>query len=89
VHYYNNLLMSAVSRAWLGPHYQLTAQVNSSHPGSAAQDPHCDYHLGFRSNEEVALFPTHAHRMSQFLTLQGAVAHVGMPLEAGPTTFLP
>ena len=27
--------------------------------------------------------------MSQFLTLQGAVAHVDMPLESGPTTFLP
>jgi ectoine hydroxylase-related dioxygenase (phytanoyl-CoA dioxygenase family) len=53
VPYYNNKLLAAVSLAWLGPHYQMTSQVNSSHPGSAAQDPHCDYHLGFRSDEQV------------------------------------
>jgi len=87
--YYNNTILAAVSRAWLGPHYQMTAQVNSSHPGSAAQDPHCDYHLGFRSDEECAEYPAHVHAMSQRLTLQGAVAHANMPLESGPTTFLP
>jgi ectoine hydroxylase-related dioxygenase (phytanoyl-CoA dioxygenase family) len=89
VEYYNNTVMAAVSKAWLGPNYQMTSQVNSSHPGSRAQDPHTDYHLGFRGNDEVAEFPAHAHRMSQFLTLQGAIAHVDMPLESGPTTFLP
>ncbi len=87
--YYNNKIIAAISRAWLGPDYQMTSQVNSSHPGSAAQDPHCDYHLGFRSNDSVAEFPIHVHRMSQYLTLQGAIAHVDMPLESGPTTFLP
>ena len=50
--YYNNKIVAAISRAWLGPHYQVTSQVNSSHPGSRPQDPHCDYHLGFRSQEE-------------------------------------
>lgn len=29
------------------------------------------------------------HTASQFLTLQGAVAHTDMPLESGPTRFLP
>lgn len=87
--YYNNLILAAVSLSWLGPHYQMTSQVNSSHPGSAAQDPHCDYHLGFRSDEQCAEYPAHVHLMSQFLTLQGAIAHVDMPLDSGPTTFLP
>lgn len=89
VPYYNNKLLSAVSLAWLGPYYQMTSQVNSSHPGSAAQDPHCDYHLGFRSDEQVIEYPNHVHTMSQYLTLQGAIAHVDMPIESGPTTFLP
>ena len=89
VPYYNNKLLAAASRAWLGPHYQMTSQVNSSHPGSPAQDPHCDYHLGFRSNAECAEFPSHVHAMSKYLTLQGAVAHVDMPIHSGPTTFLP
>ena len=31
----------------------------------------------------------HIHSMSQYLTLQGAIAHVDMPIESGPTTFLP
>ena len=72
--YYNNVVMDAVSTAWLGPHWQMTSQVNSSHPGSAAQDPHCDYHLGFRSDEECARYPAHVHAMSQYLTLQVASA---------------
>lgn len=72
--YYNNVIMAAVSTAWLGPHWQMTSQVNSSHPGSVAQDPHCDYHLGFRSDEECARYPAHVHAMSQYLTLQVARA---------------
>lgn len=83
VRYYNNPVFTAVCRSWLGPDFQVTSQVNSSHPGSAAQDPHCDYHLGFRSNEQVTEYPSHVHKMSQYLTLQGAIAHVDMPLETG------
>jgi len=89
IKYMNNPILTACSRSWLGPDFQVTSQVNSSHPGSAAQDPHCDYHLGFRSNEQVVEYPAHVHKMSQYLTLQGAIAHVDMPLESGPTTFLP
>ena len=34
-------------------------------------------------------FPLHAHQLSPFLTLQGAVAHCDMPIESGPTLYLP
>ena len=37
----------------------------------------------------LARFPAHAHRLSPVLTLQGAVAHCDMPLETGPTLYLP
>ena len=37
----------------------------------------------------AARFPAHAHRLSPALTLQGAVAHCDMPLETGPTLYLP
>jgi len=89
VAYYSNPLLTLVSQAWLGPGFQLTAQVNIVHPGGAAQSPHRDYHLGFLSNDEAARFPPHVHRLSQALTLQGAVAHTAMPVESGPTMLLP
>ena len=34
-------------------------------------------------------YPAHVHAMSPQLTLQGAVAHVDMPVEVGPTLYLP
>ena len=51
--------------------------------------PHRDYHLGFQTAEQCARWPKTMHAASQFLTLQGAVAHSDMPLESGPTRFLP
>jgi ectoine hydroxylase-related dioxygenase (phytanoyl-CoA dioxygenase family) len=45
--------------------------------------------MGFQSAQEIARFPAHAHRLSPVLTLQGAVAHGDMPLESGPTLYLP
>jgi ectoine hydroxylase-related dioxygenase (phytanoyl-CoA dioxygenase family) len=78
-----------VSESWLGPAFQLTAQVNIVHPTGAAQSPHRDYHLGFLSDDEAARYPAHVHRLSQALTLQGAVVHTAMPIEAGPTMLLP
>jgi ectoine hydroxylase-related dioxygenase (phytanoyl-CoA dioxygenase family) len=75
--------------AWLGPSYQITAQMNNVKPGSSSQAVHRDYHLGFQASEVVARFPAHAQAMSQYLTLQGAIAHVDMPLESGPTLLLP
>jgi ectoine hydroxylase-related dioxygenase (phytanoyl-CoA dioxygenase family) len=67
----------------------VTSQVNVVRPGGQRQDPHRDYHLGFLSNEVAAQFPTHVHLLSPVLTLQGAVAHSDMPVESGPTMYLP
>ncbi len=87
--YYGNALIALVSEAWLGPSYQMTAQVNRVNPGGAAQSAHRDYHLGFQTSAIIEQFPAHVHRLSPVLTLQGAVAHCDMPLESGPTLFLP
>ncbi|MER6534243.1 phytanoyl-CoA dioxygenase family protein [Streptomyces sp900105755] len=87
--YYANDVVALVSRAWLGPGYQITSQVNVVNPGGAAQTAHRDYHLGFLSDEQAEAYPAHVHRLSPVLTLQGAVAHCDMPVESGPTMYLP
>ncbi|MBV9287710.1 MAG: phytanoyl-CoA dioxygenase family protein [Hyphomicrobiales bacterium] len=87
--YYGNEVIALASEAWLGPGYQITSQLNVVNPGGAAQVAHRDYHLGFQSPEAIARFAAHAHRLSPVLTLQGAVAHCDMPLETGPTLYLP
>src|SRR3954471_16195024 len=87
--YYANDVIALVSEAWLGPAYQVTSQVNVVNPGGQAQVPHRDYHLGFMDAVSAARFPTHVHRLSPALTLQGAVAHCDMPIETGPTLYLP
>lgn len=81
--------LDAIAQAWLGPNYQLTAQVNLVRPGGAAQTPHRDYHLGFMSIEQAERYPAHIHHLSPVMTLQGGVAHGPTPIEAGPTKFLP
>lgn len=88
-HYYGNPWLALICRAWLGPGYQVTSQVNCVYPGGTAQRPHRDYHLGFFGPAEAARWPGAVHRCSPWLTLQGAVAHVDMPLESGPTMMLP
>ncbi|MDT0571306.1 phytanoyl-CoA dioxygenase family protein [Streptomyces sp. DSM 3412] len=87
--YYANDMLALVAEAWLGPAYQVTSQVNVVNPGGAAQSPHRDYHLGFLSQRQAAAYPAHVHRLSPALTLQGAVAHCDMPVESGPTLYLP
>ncbi|EGX57310.1 hypothetical protein SZN_23486 [Streptomyces zinciresistens K42] len=87
--YYGNDILALVSTAWLGPGYQVTSQVNVVNPGGAAQTAHRDYHLGFLGNEAAAAYPAHVHALSPVLTLQGAVAHCDMPVESGPTMYLP
>ncbi|MFD5127411.1 phytanoyl-CoA dioxygenase family protein [Streptomyces olindensis] len=87
--YYANEVLALVSTAWLGPGYQVTSQLNVVNPGGAAQTVHRDYHLGFLSGEVAAAYPAHVHRLSPVLTLQGAVAHCDMPVESGPTMYLP
>ena len=87
--YYANEILALVATAWLGPGYQVTSQLNVVNPGGAAQSAHRDYHLGFLTNEVAAAYPAHVHRLSPVLTLQGAVAHCDMPVESGPTMYLP
>jgi ectoine hydroxylase-related dioxygenase (phytanoyl-CoA dioxygenase family) len=87
--YYSNPFLPLISSAWLGPHHRLTAQVNIVRPGSAPQISHRDYHIGFQSANSCSQIPRAAQIASQFLTLQGAVAHSDMPLESGPTRLLP
>lgn len=87
--YFANSPIAAASEAWLGPNYQMTAQINLVHPGGAAQQAHRDYHLGFQSADVSAQYPAHVHDLSPALTLQGAVAHCDMPVESGPTKLLP
>ena len=87
--YYTNDMIAMVSQSWLGLGYQVTSQVNVVNPGGAAQSMHRDYHMGFQTAAQIAEFPSHAHLLSPALTLQGAVAHCDMPVETGPTLYLP
>ncbi|MBO9467358.1 phytanoyl-CoA dioxygenase family protein [Tropicibacter sp. R15_0] len=87
--YYGNAAIATACEAWLGPHYQMTAQVNQVRPGGKAQQAHRDYHLGFQTADIAAKFPVHAHMVTAALTLQGAVAHCDMSIESGPTKLLP
>ncbi|MEC3860290.1 phytanoyl-CoA dioxygenase family protein [Mesobacterium sp. TK19101] len=87
--YFANPAIAAVCEAWLGPGYQMTAQVNLVRPGGQTQQVHRDYHLGFQTAEVAARFPAHQHALSACMTLQGAVAHCDMPVESGPTQLLP
>lgn len=87
--YFGNVAVAAASEAWLGPNYQMTAQINLVHPGGKAQQAHRDYHLGFQTGEISAAYPAHVHDLSPVLTLQGAIAHCDMPVASGPTKLLP
>lgn len=84
VDYYANDLIALAATAWLGPAYQVTSQLNVVNPGGEGQTVHRDYHLGFQSSQECGRYPAHVHALSASLTLQGAVAHVDMPVESGP-----
>jgi ectoine hydroxylase-related dioxygenase (phytanoyl-CoA dioxygenase family) len=89
VSYYANDVLALVSEAWLGAGYQVTSQVNVVNPGGQAQVAHRDYHLGFMDRAHAEAYPAQVHALSPALTLQGAVAHVDMPVETGPTLYLP
>ena len=89
VDYYANDMMALASillNRGVPISYPMVTVVN---PGGDAQQPHRDYHLGFMTDDEAESFPAHAHRLSPMLTLQGAVAHCDMPVESGPTMYLP
>lgn len=87
--YFANPAIDAACEAWLGPNYQMTAQINLVHPGGQAQQAHRDYHLGFQSAGVSATYPAHVHDLSPLMTLQGGIAHCDMPIESGPTKLLP
>ena len=87
--YYGNDTLALICEAWLGPNYQVTSQPNVVNPGGNAQVAHRDYHLGFMDQAQAMAYPAHAHLLSPVLTLQGAVAHGDMPVETGPTMYLP
>lgn len=87
--YYRSDILALACEAWLGPAYQVTSQVNVVNPGGEAQQPHRDYHLGFMTDADAERFPSHVQQLSPLLTLQGAVAHCDMPVETGPTMYLP
>jgi ectoine hydroxylase-related dioxygenase (phytanoyl-CoA dioxygenase family) len=89
VDYYASDMIALAATAWLGPGYQITSQVNVVNPGGQAQAPHRDYHLGFTTDEVAEQYPPHVHALSPMLTLQGAIAHGDMPVESGPTMYLP
>ena len=87
--YHASPAIDAACEAWLGPNYQMTAQVNLVHPGGQPQQAHRDYHLGFQTAEISALYPSHVHDLSPLMTLQGGIAHVDISIESGPTKLLP
>ena len=87
--YYANEVIALASEAWLGTGYQITSALNVVNPGGEAQSAHRDYHMGFQTAKEIERFPAHAHQLSPVLTLQGAIAHCDMPVESGPTLYLP
>lgn len=89
IHYHANPAIHAACEAWLGPSYQMTAQVNLVHPGGQAQQAHRDYHLGFQTAAVSAEYPAHVHDLSPLMTLQGGIAHGDAPLASGPTKLLP
>ena len=88
VNYFANPFVDAACEAWLGPHYQMTAQVNLVRPGGQAQTAHRDYHLGFQSVDKSVQFPGHVHQLSPVLTLQGGL-HIATCRLSGPTKLLP
>ncbi len=87
--YYANPTLGLICQAWLGPAWRMTSQVNQVRPGGEAQQPHRDCHPGFQQSSFAAEFPVPVQILSQYLTLQGAVAHTDMPLASGPTRLLP
>ncbi|WP_435874436.1 phytanoyl-CoA dioxygenase family protein [Roseinatronobacter sp.] len=89
IRYFASPAIDAACEAWLGPNYQMTAQVNLVHPGGQAQQAHRDYHLGFQSADISASYPANVHHLSPLMTLQGGIAHCDIPVASGPTKLLP
>lgn len=67
----------------------MTSQVHVVGAGSPRQAMHRGFHLGVQPLSQIEKFPTHVQASLPMLGLQAEVAHVDVPLDAGPTTFLP
>lgn len=89
IRYNSNDLLRHICQSWLGTGYQITAQVNVVRPGGSAQQAHRDYHMGIQTPAAMAATPAGQHAAVPMLTLQGAIAHVDVPIAAGPTRLLP
>ena len=89
IRYFASPSIDGVCEAYLGPAYQMTAQVNLVRPTGRAQTAHRDYHLGFMPADQALKYPVHTHDISTAITLQGAIAHCDMPVISGPTKLLP
>lgn len=87
--YVTNPAIDTLYRAWLGPGYQMSAQVNQVRPSGKPQSSHRDYHLGFMTAAQLREFPESIHRYSHLFIMQGGVAHVDVTIESGPTKLLP
>ena len=86
--YYGNQYLHLGCQAWLGPLYQITAQVNVVMPNGPPQIGHRDYHLGYFPPDIIRQMPKAIYSVSPWLTLQGAVVHCDVPIEMGPTKLL-
>ena len=78
--YYANDLIAAACRAWLGPGYQVTSQVNVVNPGGAAQQVAPGLPPGLRLRHQAARFPAHvapAVRGADLAGRGGAHRHAG------------
>ncbi|SMD06531.1 phytanoyl-CoA dioxygenase family protein [Primorskyibacter flagellatus] len=87
--YMTNPVIDTLYRSWLGPGYQMAAQVNQVRPSGKSQSPHRDYHLGFMTDAQLRQYPEPVHRHSHLFLMQGGVAHIDVPVDAGPTKLLP
>ena len=76
--------IAMVAESWLGTGYQVTSQLNVVNPGGEAAVGASRLSHGLPDFEGDRALSRPAHRLSPVLTLQGAVAHVDMPVETGP-----
>ena len=89
VDYYANDIIALVSRGLARPGLQVTSQVNVVRPGGQAQDPHRDYHLGFLTNDVAGAVPGARAPALAGADAAGRGRPLDMPVESGPTMYLP
>jgi ectoine hydroxylase-related dioxygenase (phytanoyl-CoA dioxygenase family) len=87
-HYYANPTLAMICQAWLGPAWKMVSQVTQARPGGETLF-HRDYHLGLQQSALASEFPIPAQTLSQYLSLQGFIAHTDMPVDSGPVRLLP